>query len=415
MAKRVYESANIEAMAAKMRELTGTSTQYTTYDFVDGVEAVYKAGRASGNNGVDDEIQEIRTLIEQLSSQKQDNIVFDGAYDAVNNKAATVHTVAEEVAKIIADAPEDFDSLKELADWLETNGAEVAEMNSRINENASAIAQNKSKTEENTQLANTAQDKAANALTYANSAVNLATSAVNTADAARGKADNAVEIGTEANAKADRLAESKQDNLVFDGDYNAESNKVATVNTVASKIAEIVANAPADFDTLKEVADYIASDKTGATEINNKLSEHSQKIAENETAIADCVKNDDFATKDAAGVVKVNESYGTRMVNGVLDLMPAQYSLIDSRSPNEYPLYLVNNGTRHQIVPANIDYAVKKVLSTDKLAGTAQAWTDEEKSSARELLGINALIGDIATVLDEIHAYAQSLVNGGKA
>lgn len=415
MAKRVYESANIEATAAKMRELTGTSTQYTTYDFVDGVEAVYKAGRASGNNGVDDEIQEIRTLIEQLSSQKQDNIVFDGVYDAVNNKAATVNTVAEEVAKIIADAPEDFNSLKEVADWLETNGAEVAEMNSRINENASAIAQNKNKIEENTQLANTAQDKAANALTYANSAVNLATSAVNTADAARGKADNAVEIGTEANAKADRLAESKQDNLVFDGDYNAESNKVATVNTVASKIAEIVANAPADFDTLKEVADYIASDKTGATEINNKLSEHSQKIAENETAIADCVKNDDFATKDAAGVVKVNEAYGTRMVNGVLDLMPAQYSLIDSRSPNEYPLYLVNNGTRHQIVPANIDYAVKKVLSTDKLAGTAQAWTDEEKASARALLGIDVLIGDIDSALDELHAYAQSLINGGES
>ena len=415
MAKRVYESANIEALAAKIRELTGTSTQYTTYDFVDGVEAVYKAGRASGNNGVDDEIQEIRTLIEQLSSQKQDNIVFDGAYDAVNNKAATVHTVAEEVAKIIADAPEDFDSLKELADWLETNGAEVAEMNSRINENASAIAQNKNKIEENTQLANTAQDKAANALTYANSAVNLATSAVNTADAARGKADNAVEIGTEANAKADRLAESKQDNLVFDGDYNAESNKVATVNTVASKIAEIVANAPADFDTLKEVADYIASDKTGATEINNKLSEHGQKIADNETAISERVKKDDYATQDAAGVIKVNQTYGTRMVNGTLDLMPAQYSLIDSRSPNEYPLYLVNNGTRHQIVPANIDYAVKKVLSTDKLAGTAQAWTDEEKASARALLGIDVLIGDIDLALDELHAYAQSLVNGGES
>ena len=46
MSKRVYESDNIAAAAAKMRELAGTETQYTTYDFVDGVEEVYKAGTA---------------------------------------------------------------------------------------------------------------------------------------------------------------------------------------------------------------------------------------------------------------------------------------------------------------------------------------------------------------------------------
>lgn len=46
MSKRVYESDNIAAAAAKMRELAGTETQYTTYDFVDGIEEVYKAGTA---------------------------------------------------------------------------------------------------------------------------------------------------------------------------------------------------------------------------------------------------------------------------------------------------------------------------------------------------------------------------------
>ena len=48
MSKRVYESDNIAAAAAKMRELAGTETQYTTYDFVDGIEEVYGAGRAEG-------------------------------------------------------------------------------------------------------------------------------------------------------------------------------------------------------------------------------------------------------------------------------------------------------------------------------------------------------------------------------
>lgn len=41
---------------------------------------------------------------------------------------------------------------------------------------------------------------------------------------------------------------------------------------VATEIAKIVADAPEDFDTLKEVADYIASDKTKAAEIETAIS-----------------------------------------------------------------------------------------------------------------------------------------------
>lgn len=48
---------------------------------------------------------------------------------------------------------------------------------------------------------------------------------------------------------------------------------------VAEGIAEVVANAPKDFDTLKEVADYIASDKTYAADINNAISDLKAKDA----------------------------------------------------------------------------------------------------------------------------------------
>lgn len=41
---------------------------------------------------------------------------------------------------------------------------------------------------------------------------------------------------------------------------------------VATEIAKVVADAPEDFDTLKEVADYIASDKTKAAEIETAIS-----------------------------------------------------------------------------------------------------------------------------------------------
>ena len=43
--------------------------------------------------------------------------------------------------------------------------------------------------------------------------------------------------------------------------------------SIATAIGEIVANAPDDLDTLKEIADYIASDKTKASEIETAIAE----------------------------------------------------------------------------------------------------------------------------------------------
>ena len=48
---------------------------------------------------------------------------------------------------------------------------------------------------------------------------------------------------------------------------------------VADAIADVVANAPEDFDTLKEIADYIASDKTSAATMNNDISALKTKVA----------------------------------------------------------------------------------------------------------------------------------------
>lgn len=68
------------------------------------------------------------------------------------------------------------------------------------------------------------------------------------------------------------VLESKMD--VLNGEAEGSVKK-----QVADAIAGVVASAPEDFDTLKEIADYIASDKTGAAELSNR-------VAANETAIA---------------------------------------------------------------------------------------------------------------------------------
>lgn len=70
------------------------------------------------------------------------------------------------------------------------------------------------------------------------------------------------------------VLESKMD--VLNGEASVEGS---VKKQVADAIAGVVASAPEDFDTLKEIADYIASDKTGAAELSNR-------VAANETAIA---------------------------------------------------------------------------------------------------------------------------------
>ena len=49
--------------------------------------------------------------------------------------------------------------------------------------------------------------------------------------------------------------------------------------TVADEVARIVADAPEGYDTLKEIADYITSDKTGAAQINDTLDAHGKAIS----------------------------------------------------------------------------------------------------------------------------------------
>lgn len=76
---------------------------------------------------------------------------------------------------------------------------------------------------------------------------------------------------------------------------NSDSNVDGSVKkTVADAIARVVAGAPEDLDTLKEIADYIASDKTGAAQIAAAISQlqtltekHTSDIAGNASGVAE--------------------------------------------------------------------------------------------------------------------------------
>ena len=93
---------------------------------------------------------------------------------------------------------------------------------------------------------------------------------------------------TAANTAATELA----------GRVSANETAITTLNgtgegsvtrTVADKIAEVVAGANEDFDTLKEIADWIMSDTTGAAKMQSDIT--SLKTLVGDTAVATQVEN----------------------------------------------------------------------------------------------------------------------------
>lgn len=54
-------------------------------------------------------------------------------------KTETEQRITEKVAEIVANSPEDFDTLKEISDWIESHEDSAAAMNSAISSNATAI------------------------------------------------------------------------------------------------------------------------------------------------------------------------------------------------------------------------------------------------------------------------------------
>ena len=88
MAKRVYESDNIKALANKMRELAKTDTEYTTYDFVEGIQDVYWAGYQA-------HVADVEARVLAALEEAKKNGDFDGAdgMAATHSWEGTVLTV----------------------------------------------------------------------------------------------------------------------------------------------------------------------------------------------------------------------------------------------------------------------------------------------------------------------------------
>ena len=104
----------------------------------------------------------------------------------------------------------------------------------------------------------------------------------------------------------------------------ADASEVENIakDAAAEEVAKIVAEAPEDLDTLKEIADYIEADKTGAAEIETKLSEHDDAIA--------ALQEKDAELEEAINAIVVPEVSGYATVEQV-EAVDAKVDAVDAK------------------------------------------------------------------------------------
>ena len=98
--------------------------------------------------------------------------------------------------------------------------------------------------------------------------------------------DSFAEVDEAIQGVADDVAEALEAIEVLNGAATVEGS---VKKQVADAIAGVVASAPQDFDTLKEIADYIASDKTGAAELSNRVAAVETTLNAEDTGLIDQV------------------------------------------------------------------------------------------------------------------------------
>ena len=314
----------------------------------------------------DTKVSQVKTDISSLQSNKA-NI------EDVYTKSETDTKITEKVSEIVSDAPEDFDTLKEMSDWIATHEGSAAEMNSAIQDNVADISNLQTskvdKVSGKSLISDSEIERLSSVNNYDDTSIkadisNLQTSKVDKVSGKSLISDSEIERLSSVNnyddtsIKADisNLQTSKVDkvsgkSLISDSeierlssinnyddtsikadisslqsnkvdkeegkglstnDYTTEEKeklaslsnyddnsvnsaiaelqtskaniddvytKTETDDKITLKVSEIVANAPEDFDTLKEMSDWITMHEGSAATMNSAIQTNTDNIS----------------------------------------------------------------------------------------------------------------------------------------
>ena len=179
-------------------------------------------------------------------------------------------------------------------------------------------------------------------------------SAVN--DAVKALEDKDAEIVTSYTAADNALAARIK--TIEDAPYATESY---VTTQVASEVAKVVANAPEDFNTLKEIADWIANDVTSAAELANK-------VTANENAIK-AISDDYLKAADKTEIVNAYTAADTALgkrIDDVVTSYTAADAALGTRIDNVEAAYV----TADTALGTRIDEVVASYTAADTALGT---------------------------------------------
>ena len=247
---------------------------------------------ATGNKELADAIAALDAKIGNLNVEDSDakNLaeIVDGIYASIADIVETQVALEAKDADLAAQIKKVADDLQFVTGGDSENEATIGEINAKLEELKGSV--DKVAADAAVAAADAAQAKtdAAAAVEAAGQAQADVATAV--ADAAQAKTDAAAAVEAagqaqiNATAAAADAAQAKEDaavaaaaveTLVGEGDGSVK--KIAE-DAAAEAVAAVVAGAESDFDTLKEVAEWISADKEGSAALQATVSDHTTAI-----------------------------------------------------------------------------------------------------------------------------------------
>lgn len=147
-------------------------------------------------------------------------------------------------------------------------------------------------------------------------------------------------------------------------------------------IAELLAEAPDSFNTLQEIAMWIATHADDAAAMNRQIQENTDRL--DDINLGEYVKNTDYATLDGVmGIVGIQESNGISIYpnSGKLYISKATDGQIEQENNNYKPL-----------VPSSIRVFMSNYNMTKETIPDMQ----------KQITAMEQTIGDVNSVLEEV-------------
>ena len=243
-------ASDLTALTSKVETVEGSITSIN--------EALGNKLESSDLDTINSSIVDINSSIEGINSALDSKLEASDLSD-LEGKVATlidvdanksVRTIAsEEVAKIVDGAPKTFDTLKEIADWIESHPESVAELNSRLTSVEGSVSTLSSTVEGLGTSVEGLESKDAELET----SIGEATGRIGTLESTIGNAESGLVKDIKDNATAISTVDGKVDSLT--GRVVANEGAIETLNGS-------VATLESDVTSLKEFKDTVLSKST---------------------------------------------------------------------------------------------------------------------------------------------------------